>query len=104
MALPTSKPAPCAWSRIMGFSKNPRLMIRATRYQARLGWELDPKTQVRYENAKGEGVIESLSAHERSRELEQIAHEDDGLKVLRALGKRRLDEVSLRPVDASQGR
>jgi len=68
-----------------GFLEEPALMIRATRYQARLGWELDPKTQVRYENAKGEGVIESLSALERSRELEQIAHEDDGLKVLRAL-------------------
>ena len=68
-----------------GFLEEPALMIRATRYQARLGWELDPKTQVRYENAKAEGVIESLSAHERSRELEQIAHEDDGLKVLRAL-------------------
>jgi tRNA nucleotidyltransferase/poly(A) polymerase len=68
-----------------GFLEEPALMIRATRYQARLGWELDPKTQVRYENAKAEGVIESLSAHERSRELEQIAHEDDGLKVLTAL-------------------
>jgi tRNA nucleotidyltransferase (CCA-adding enzyme) len=68
-----------------GFLEEPALMIRATRYQARLGWSLDPKTQVRYENAKGEGVIESLSAHQRSRELEQIAHEDDGLKILRAL-------------------
>jgi tRNA nucleotidyltransferase/poly(A) polymerase len=68
-----------------GFLEEPALIIRATRYQARLGWELDPKTQTRYENAKAEGVIESLSAHERSRELEQIAHEDDGLKVLRAL-------------------
>jgi tRNA nucleotidyltransferase (CCA-adding enzyme) len=67
-----------------GFLEEPALLIRATRYLARLGWELDPKTQVRYENAKGEGVIELLSAHERSRELEQIGHEDDGLKVLQA--------------------
>ncbi len=51
----------------------------------RLGWELDPKTQTRYENAKAEGLIELLSAFERSRELEQIGHEDDGLKVLQAL-------------------
>ena len=68
-----------------GFLEEPALLIRATRYLARLGWDLDPKTQVRYENAKGEGVIEFLSAHERSRELEQIGHEDDGLKVLQAL-------------------
>ncbi|HEY1984002.1 MAG TPA: CCA tRNA nucleotidyltransferase [Terracidiphilus sp.] len=68
-----------------GFLEEPAFLIRATRYRARLGWELDPKTQTRYENAKGDGVIELLSALERSRELEQIGHEDDGLKVLQAL-------------------
>ena len=68
-----------------GFLEDPSLLIRATRYKARLGWELDPRTQTRYENAKGEGVIESLSAQARSRELEQIGHEEEGLKVLRAL-------------------
>jgi tRNA nucleotidyltransferase/poly(A) polymerase len=68
-----------------GFLEEPSLLIRATRYIARLGWELDPKTHTRYENAKGEGVIERLSPEAQSRELEQIGHEDDGLKVLRAL-------------------
>jgi tRNA nucleotidyltransferase (CCA-adding enzyme) len=68
-----------------GFLEEPALLIRATRFRARLGWELDPKTQMRYENAKAEGVIELLSARERSRELEQIGHEDEGLKVLQAL-------------------
>jgi len=68
-----------------GFLEEPSLMIRATRYGARLGWELDPRTKTRYENAKDEGVIESLSAEARSRELEQIGHEDEGLRVLRAL-------------------
>jgi tRNA nucleotidyltransferase/poly(A) polymerase len=67
-----------------GFLEEPALLIRATRYKARLGWELDPRTQTRFENAKNEGMIESLSALERSRELEQIGHEDDGLKVLQA--------------------
>ena len=68
-----------------GFLEDPSLLIRATRYRARLGWELDPKTQTRYENAKSEGVIEHLPDEARSRELEQIGHEDEGLKVLRAL-------------------
>jgi tRNA nucleotidyltransferase (CCA-adding enzyme) len=68
-----------------GFLEEPALLIRATRYRARLGWEMDPRTQSRYENAKTEGVIESLSAHARSQELEQIGHEEEGLKVLRAL-------------------
>ena len=68
-----------------GFLEEPSLMIRATRYRARLGWDLDPRTQTRYENAREESVIEQLSAHARSQELEQIGHEDDGLKVLQAL-------------------
>src|ERR1035437_6512371 len=68
-----------------GFLEEPALLIRATRYLARLGWDLDQKTLTRYENAKAESVIENLSAHARSQELEQIGHEDDGLKVLRAL-------------------
>ncbi len=68
-----------------GFLEEPALLIRATRYRTRLGWELDSRSQVRYENAKNEGVIEALSAHARSQELEQIGHEEEGLKVLRAL-------------------
>ncbi len=68
-----------------GFLEEPSLLIRATRYLARLGWEMDPKTKTRYGNAKEEGVIEYLSAQARRQELEQIGHEDDGLKVLRAL-------------------
>ena len=68
-----------------GFIEDPSLLIRATRFRARLGWEMDPRTQTRYDNAKSEGVIEFLSAHARKEELEQIGHEEDGLKVLRAL-------------------
>jgi tRNA nucleotidyltransferase/poly(A) polymerase len=68
-----------------GFLEEPSLLIRATRYKTRLGWEMDPKTQTRYMNAKEEGVIERLSVQARKRELEQIGHEEEGLKVLQAL-------------------
>jgi tRNA nucleotidyltransferase/poly(A) polymerase len=68
-----------------GFLEEPSLLIKAVRYRTRLGWELDQRTQTRYDNAKEENVIEHLSTHARSYELEQIAHEDDGLKVLTAL-------------------
>jgi len=68
-----------------GFLEDPSLLIRATRYQARLGWELDPKTRTRYDNAVAEGVIEHLSSTSRSQELEQIGHEEEGLKALQAL-------------------
>jgi tRNA nucleotidyltransferase/poly(A) polymerase len=67
-----------------GFLEEPSMLIRATRYMARLGWEMDPKTHARYMNAKEEGVIEHLSAQARRQELEQIGHEEEGLKVLRA--------------------
>ena len=80
-----------------GFLEEPSLLIRATRYKARLGWELDPKTLQRYENAKGEGVIEFLSAHGRSQELEQIGHEEDALKVLDALNAEGWMEVLFPP-------
>jgi tRNA nucleotidyltransferase (CCA-adding enzyme) len=68
-----------------GFIEDPALLIRAVRYRTRLIWELDPRTQQRYENAKSEGTIEYLSSKAKSRELEQIGHEDDGLAVLKAL-------------------
>jgi tRNA nucleotidyltransferase/poly(A) polymerase len=68
-----------------GFLEEPSLLIRATRYKARLSWDMDQRTQARYDYAKSEGVIESMSDHARSLELEQIGHEEDGLKVLRAL-------------------
>ena len=67
-----------------GFLEDPSLLIRATRYKVRLGWEMDPRTQNRYEEAKNEGVIQYLPAHARSFELEQIGHEEEALKVLRA--------------------
>ncbi len=68
-----------------GFIEEPALLIRATRYRARLGWEMESRTLARFDNAKSEGTIEWLSAHARSQELEQIGHEEDGLKVLQAL-------------------
>lgn len=68
-----------------GFIEDPSLMIRATRLQTRLGFELDMKTRSRYDNAREENTIEFLSPHAQSKELEQIGHEADGLAVLRAL-------------------
>jgi tRNA nucleotidyltransferase (CCA-adding enzyme) len=68
-----------------GFLDNPALLIRATRLKARLGFDLEDRTQTRYENAKGDEIIEHLPGFERSRELEQIGHEEEPLKVLHAL-------------------
>jgi tRNA nucleotidyltransferase (CCA-adding enzyme) len=68
-----------------GFIEDPSRMLRAVRLAARTGWEMDPRTQARYQNAKEEGVIEQISAHAAGYELEEIAHEEDPVKALRAL-------------------
>ena len=68
-----------------GFIEDPIRMVRAVRFAARTGWEMDERTKARYQNAKDEGMIEQSSAFERGYELEEIAHEEDPLRVLRAL-------------------
>ncbi len=68
-----------------GFIEDPSRMIRAARFIARTGWEMDPRTKSRYENARDEGLIEQISAFSRGYELEEIAHEEDPIKALRLL-------------------
>ena len=68
-----------------GFLEDPSRMLRAVRLQARTGWEMDERTKSRYDNAKDEGVIGSISAYLKGYELEEIVHEEDALKALKAL-------------------
>ncbi len=68
-----------------GFLEDPIRLIRAARLKARLGWELEEKTQTRFENAKGEGVISLITPYQQGYEVEEIVHEEDGLKILKAL-------------------
>lgn len=68
-----------------GFIEDPIRMVRAVRLATRTGWEMDERTKARYQNAKDEGLIEQASAFARGYELEEIAHEEDPLRVLRAL-------------------
>ena len=68
-----------------GFIEDPSRLLRATRLLSRLGWQLDERTQVRYQNAKEENNLEALSPYLRGYELEEIGHEEDGLRVLTAM-------------------
>lgn len=68
-----------------GFIEDPVQMIRGARLAARLGWQMEERTQVRYETGKSEGYISAMSAFQRGYEAEEIAHEDDPLRVIRAL-------------------
>jgi tRNA nucleotidyltransferase (CCA-adding enzyme) len=68
-----------------GFIEDPARMIRAARFSARLGWQLEEKTRQRYETGKTEGYISALNPAVRKYELEEIFHEEDPLRVLRRL-------------------
>src|ERR1700721_1065098 len=68
-----------------GFIEDPPPLRRAPRLVARLGWQLDERTQTRFQNSKEENAIEALSPYHRGYELEEIGHEEDGLRVLAAL-------------------
>lgn len=68
-----------------GFIEDPSRLLRAVRLQARTGWEMDERTRVRYDNSKEEGAIGSISSYLKGYELEEIAHEEDALKALKAL-------------------
>jgi tRNA nucleotidyltransferase (CCA-adding enzyme) len=68
-----------------GFIEDPSRMLRAVRLASRTGWEMDQRTQARYQSAKEEGLIEQIPPHLRGYELEEIAHEEDPIKALRAL-------------------
>ena len=68
-----------------GFIEEPVRMVRAIRFAARLGWQLEEKTQARYETGKAEGYISALQSFHRGYEAEEIVHEEDPLRVMRGL-------------------
>jgi tRNA nucleotidyltransferase/poly(A) polymerase len=68
-----------------GFIEDPVRMIRAARFMARLGWQMDERTQARYETGKQEGYIDAMDAFHRGYETEEIFHEEDPLRVLKRL-------------------
>ena len=68
-----------------GFIEDPSRLVRAARLIARYGWTLEEKTQTRYDNAKAENYIGNISAFSRGYELEELAHEEDPLKIVKHL-------------------
>ncbi len=69
------------------FLEEPVRLLRATRLSARFHWPLEERTQARYDAAKENNYIEYLSKRMIGYELEQVAHEDDPVHVMRALEK-----------------
>lgn len=68
-----------------GFIEDPSRMIRAIRFEARLGWQMEERTRQRYENGKQEDYIAALNPAQRAYETEEILREEDPLRILRKL-------------------
>jgi len=69
------------------FLEEPVRLIRATRLSARFHWPLEERTQARYDAAKENNYIEYLGKRMIGYEVEQVAHEDDPVHIMRALDK-----------------
>jgi tRNA nucleotidyltransferase/poly(A) polymerase len=69
------------------FLEDPIRLVRATRLSARFHWPLEERTQARYEAAKENNYIEYVGKRSVGAEVEQLAHEDDPINVMRALEK-----------------
>src|SRR5437016_6964554 len=69
------------------FLEDPSRMIRATRFAARFHWPLEERTQARYDSAKENDYMQHVNKKLLGHEIEQVAHEPDPLKVMRALEK-----------------
>jgi tRNA nucleotidyltransferase (CCA-adding enzyme) len=68
-----------------GFLEDPIRLLRAVRLSARLGWQMDERTKQRFDNAMEEGVFSLINNYQRGYELEEIAHEENPLEMLRTL-------------------
>src|SRR5215470_3291292 len=69
------------------FYEEPSRLIRATRLTTRFHWTLEERTQARYDAAKENNYIENISDRAVGHEIEQLAHEDSPVEVLKALEK-----------------
>ncbi len=89
------------------FLEEPVRLIRATRLSARFHWPLEERAQARYDAAKENNYIENIGKRAVGYELEQLAHEDDPVHIMRALDKEGWLKVlhphwSMAKVDASE--
>lgn len=69
------------------FLEDPVRLVRATRLTSRFHWQLEERTQARYDAAKENNYIEYVDDRAIGHELEALAHEDDPLHILTALEK-----------------
>jgi tRNA nucleotidyltransferase/poly(A) polymerase len=67
------------------FLEDPSRLIRAGRFATRFGWELEERTRARYTSAVEGEYIQFVGHRAIGYELEQIAHEENPIAVMKAL-------------------
>lgn len=67
------------------FLEDPSRLIRASRFATRFGWELEERTRARYTSAVEGEYIQFVGHRAIGYELEQIAHEENPIAVMKAL-------------------
>jgi len=69
------------------FLEEPSRMLRALRLMTRFNWTLEERTQARFDAAKEGNYLENIANRAIGYEIEQIAHEDDPVAVMKAFEK-----------------
>jgi tRNA nucleotidyltransferase (CCA-adding enzyme) len=69
------------------FLEDPSRMIRATRFATRFHWQIEERTQARYDAAKEGKYIDHILRGSIGHEIAALAHEDDPLQVVKNLEK-----------------
>ena len=69
------------------FVEDPSRLLRASRFAARFHWQVEERTQARYDSAKENNYIEYISDRAIGYEIEQLAYEDDPLNIVRIYEK-----------------
>jgi len=69
------------------FLEDPSRLIRATRFATRFHWQIEERTQARYDAAKEGKYIDHILRSSIGHEIAALAHEDDPLQVVKNLEK-----------------
>lgn len=75
------------------FYDDPGRMLRLMRFKVRLGYVIDDRTRLQYENAREAGMLERISADALHAELVQMAGEPNSADLIHALSEEKLIDL-----------
>ncbi|MEQ1887194.1 MAG: hypothetical protein ABL967_19180, partial [Bryobacteraceae bacterium] len=75
------------------FYDDPARMLRLMRFKVRLGYAIDERTRLQYENAREAGMLEKVAPEALHAELLQIANEPNSADLMQLLADEKLIEL-----------